>query len=93
MGLEGAPAVTVTLNLDSDVEKGLLARAKARGISVDAYVQEIVAKESGLNVSAHSRQIHERFESLSDLLLQSPFAGANLDLSRSQDSPRAVDLE
>ena len=29
---------------------------------------------------------------LSDLLLHSPFAGANLDLGRAKDYPRSVDL-
>jgi hypothetical protein len=30
---------------------------------------------------------------LSDLLLNSPFAGANLDLERSRDFPRQIDFE
>jgi hypothetical protein len=30
---------------------------------------------------------------LSDLLINSPFAGANLDLERSQDYPRPTELE
>jgi hypothetical protein len=33
-----------------------------------------------------------RFDNLSDLLLSSPFAGANLDLERFKDQPRAIDL-
>lgn len=33
-----------------------------------------------------------QFDDLSDLLLNSPFAGANLDLERSKDYPRQVDL-
>ena len=32
-------------------------------------------------------------KNLSDLLLNSPFAGANLNLDRAADYPRAVDLE
>jgi len=32
-------------------------------------------------------------DNLSDLLLNSPFAGAALDLSRSQDLPRRIDIE
>ena len=34
----------VTLSLDPDVEKGLLARAHARGVSLGDYLQEIVAR-------------------------------------------------
>ena len=33
-----------------------------------------------------------KFANLSDLLLNSPFAGADLDLERSRDFPRAVDV-
>jgi hypothetical protein len=89
---EGAVAMTVTLNLDPEVEKGLMARAHARGVSLDDYLQELVAKEAGLPIAAEPRPIHKRFDNLSDLLLNSPFARANLDLERSKDYPRPVDL-
>ena len=36
---------------------------------------------------------HKKFDNLSDLLLNSPFAGANLNLERSQDHPRPVEIE
>ena len=85
--------MTVTLNLSPELEKGLMARARARGVSLDEYLQEILAKEAGLPVAAESRLIHKRFANLSDLLLNSPFAGANLELERSKDYPRPVDLE
>ena len=84
--------MTVTLNLTPEVEKGLMARAQARGISLDDYLQELVAKEAGLPVAAEPRPIDKRFDNLSDLLLNSPLAGANLDLERSKDYPRPVDL-
>jgi plasmid stability protein len=89
---EGDAAMTVTLNLDPEVEKGLIARAHAQGVSVDDYLRELVAKEAGLQVAADPRPIHERFDNLSDLLLNSPFAGADLDLERSKDYPRPVDI-
>jgi hypothetical protein len=85
--------MTVTLNLTPEVEKGLMARVQARGVSLDDYLQELVAKEVGLSVAAGPRPIHHWFDNLSDLLLNSPFAGANLDLARSQDYPRPVDFE
>jgi hypothetical protein len=40
--------MTVTLNLNPEVEKGLLARARARGVSLDDYLQEIVTREAGV---------------------------------------------
>jgi hypothetical protein len=82
---EGAAAMTVILNLNPEVEKGLMARAHARGVSLDDYLQELVAKEAGFPVALEPRPIHKRFDNLSDLLLNSPFAGANLDLERSKD--------
>ena len=33
-----------------------------------------------------------KFENLSDLLLNSPFAGAGLDLDRARDYPRSVEI-
>jgi hypothetical protein len=36
----------VTLNLNPEVEKGLLARANARGVSLTAYLHEVVAREA-----------------------------------------------
>jgi len=83
--------MTVTLNLNPEVEKGLMARARARGVSLGDYLQELIAKEAGLPVTSEPRPIHKRFGNLSDLLLNSPFAGANLDLERSKDYPRPVD--
>jgi hypothetical protein len=84
--------MNVTLRLNPEVEESLLARAHARGISLDDYLQEIVAREVGLPGKAEAAPIHERFNNLSDLLLNSPFAGANLNLERSKDHLRPVDL-
>ena len=85
--------MTVTLNLNPEVEKGLLARAHARGVSLDDYIQELVAKEARLPVMAEPRPITKRYNNLSDFLLNSPLAGANLNLERSKDYPRSVDIE
>jgi hypothetical protein len=84
--------MTVTLNLNPEVEKGLMARAHAQGVSLDEYLQELVAKEAGVPAAVERRPIHRRFDNLSDLLLNSPFAGASLDLERSKDYARPVDL-
>ena len=85
--------MNVTLSLNPEVEKGLVARAQERGVSLEGYLQELVAREAGLPVEAELRGAHERFDNLSDLLLNSPFAGAELDLERSKDYPRPVDVE
>ncbi|MGA2589705.1 MAG: hypothetical protein ABSH32_07305 [Bryobacteraceae bacterium] len=82
----------MTLNLKPEVEKGLVAQAHARGVSLDDYLQELVAKELGLPAAAEPLPAQKRFDNLSDVLLNSPFAGADLDLGRSKDHPRPVDL-
>jgi hypothetical protein len=84
--------MNVTLTLNLEIEKGLVARAQARGVSLDQYIQELVAREADLIGCAEPTPIQERFDNLSDLLLNSPFAEANLDLKRSNDYPRPVDL-
>ena len=85
--------MTVTLNLDPEVEKGLMARAHARGVSLDDYIQELVAEAARLPVAPEPCPPQKRFDNLSALLLNSPLAGANLDLDRSKDYPRPVELE
>ena len=38
--------MTITLNLQPEIEKGLLAQAAARGVSLLDYVNEIVVREA-----------------------------------------------
>ena len=72
--------MTVTIKLSPEAEKFLMARAHARGVSLDDYLQEHVAKEAGFPVAVEPCPMHKQFRSLSDLLLNSPFARANPDL-------------
>ena len=81
--------MTVTLDLSPEVKDKLLAQARERGMSLHDYLQEIVAREAHLSTALPSAQE----TNLSDLLLKSPFAGANLNLERNQDFPRQIDLE
>ncbi len=81
----------VKLSLNPEMEKGLLARAHARGVSLADYLQEIVAREASLPTD-QDLPAHKRFDNLSDLLLNSPFAGANLDLEQCNDYPRPVEI-
>jgi|HubBroStandDraft_5_1064220.scaffolds.fasta_scaffold74810_3 hypothetical protein len=82
--------MNVTLSLNPEVERNLTARAHAQGVSLDEYLQELVAREAGL--SCDEEKPPKQFDNLSELLLNSPFAGANLDLERPKDHPRVVDL-
>lgn len=49
---EKGAAVTVTLNLKPEMEQSLLAQAQARGLSLDAYLQEIVARQAEITEPA-----------------------------------------
>ncbi len=38
--------MTITLDLNPEIEQGLLAQARERGVSLDDYLQEIVSKQA-----------------------------------------------
>lgn len=40
--------MNITLTLDPDTEKGLIARAQQRGLALGAYVKDLVEKEAFL---------------------------------------------
>jgi hypothetical protein len=72
--------MTVTLDLKPEVERNLAAEARKRGVSLHDYLQEIVTKAASLSSGLPSAKA----ANLSDLLLNSPFAGSNLNLERAQ---------
>jgi hypothetical protein len=39
--------MNITLTLDPEVEKSLVARAQERGLTLDAYLQDLIKKEAG----------------------------------------------
>jgi hypothetical protein len=43
--------MNITISLDLEVEKGLLARAQERGLTLDAYLKALVRKEATLAVA------------------------------------------
>ncbi len=40
--------MTITLILEPEVEKSLIARAQERGLSLNDYLQELVARDAGI---------------------------------------------
>jgi hypothetical protein len=80
--------MTVTIDLNPEVEKELLAQARERGMSLSDYLQEIVAGQAR-GVDGLAKPSHKR---LIDVLTAAPFAGSELNIQRSKDYPRAVDL-
>ncbi len=82
--------MNLTINLPDEDVVALKAKASARGVSAEQYALQIL--EQDLAAPDEPRPVQEQFDNLSDFLLNSPFAGANLDLERSKDLPRPVDL-
>jgi plasmid stability protein len=80
--------VNLTITLPDEEVPALKARATARGVSAEQYALEVLEQD----LAAAEPQVARQFDNLSDLLLSSPFAGANLDLERSEDQPRTIDL-
>ena len=80
--------MNLTIKLPDEDVPALKAKATARGVSAEQYALEVLEHDLADNL----RPAWRRFNNLSDLLLNSPFAGANLDLERSKDQPRTVDL-
>ena len=74
--------MTITLEIQPEIERGLLARAQARGISMTAFVEEIVAREAHLGTGQELIDVCARVRGLAD----------DLDISRNPSSGRAVDL-
>jgi hypothetical protein len=47
--------MTVTLNLDPETEEGLLTQARERGVSLDAYLEEIVSQQVRVSVASTAK--------------------------------------
>ena len=81
--------MNLTIELPEQDVQVLKAKATARGVSAEQYALEVLEHDLA---GAEPRPAPRRFDNLSDLLLSSPFAGADLDLERSKDQPRTIDL-
>ncbi len=88
---QGWSAMTITLNLQPDVERDLAAQARVRGLSLPDYLEQIVARA----VSADSRTSSSPSSqgNLHQFFMNSPLRGADLDLERASDYPRPFDFE
>jgi len=80
----------LTVHIPDDAVPAL--KAKACGLPLETFAEQVLLERIHSATADGPRPDPRRFESLSDLLLNSPFAGANLDLTRSKDQPRSVDL-
>ena len=82
--------MNLTIELPDPDAQILKAKASARGVTAEQYALEVLEHDlAGAQPCPALRQ----FDNLSDLLLNFPFAGTNLDLERTKDQPRTIDLE
>jgi hypothetical protein len=85
--------MTITLDLQPDVERGLLDQAQLRGVSLQDYVQQIVTREAHLSAPVSpTRQAANLVE------LSEPVRGLLTDgeidtiFSRNPSTSRLIDL-
>jgi hypothetical protein len=77
--------MTVKLDLTPEVEAGLLAQAHARGLSLEAYLDQVLQ-----NAAIPKRPAGRK--SLAQLFAQSPFKSLDLKFERDPDTGRPVKL-
>jgi len=74
------------LDLKPEIEAGLLAQAHARGLSLEAYLDEVLKSAAAVKPRPKGRK------SLAQLFAQSPLKGLDLEFERDQDAGRPVKL-
>jgi hypothetical protein len=77
--------VTVKLELKPEIEAALLAQAHSRGLSLEAYLGEVLQ-----NATSAKRQAGRK--SLAQLFAESPLKGLDLSFDRDRDEGRPINL-
>lgn len=100
------PAVTVKLELSSEIEAGLVAQAQARGLSLEDYLAQVLqsaseifptqaeaierARKLAAGGNIHIQPHRATRKSLAQLFADSPFKGLDLKFERDADTGRPV---
>ena len=84
--------MTITLDLNPEIERGLLVQAQAHGVSLKQYVQEIVARQARSSLAAGTEAPESKAENLVELFANSPFRGLNMEFERDRDIGREIEL-
>lgn len=87
--------MTLRLEIPKEVEAGLLAKARAKGLSPEAYAAELL--RDGLNTvdAGHAEAAKRRpapRKSLAQVFAESPLKGLDLRFERDPDTGRPVEL-
>lgn len=78
--------MTLLVEVKPDVERELAAQAACRGMDVTAYAASL------LEQAARPAEPHQRRQTLSEFLMQSPLAGSGINVDRDRDPGRAIEL-
>lgn len=79
--------MTLTLELQPEIERGLLAQAEARGVSLADYARDVLAREAQA-----ARPPAPEARNLVELFANSPFKGLDIEFERDKDYGREVEL-
>jgi len=88
--------MTITIDLQPEMERGLLAQAQAKGVSLTDYVKEIIAREVRASEPEHTLPEHRTGQALIDAFadIRGLLSDEEIDrmFSRNQSPARTVDL-
>ena len=84
--------MTITLDLQPEVEKDLLTEARARGISLADFVKEIVMREAHVPRVSLADPSTPQAKNLVELFANSPFKGLDMKFERDKDYGREIEL-
>ncbi len=79
--------MTVVLNLPAEIENRLQLKARASGMTVETYLEEIVKSTVSEREALNSRQR----PSLAEIFAESPFKGLNMEFPRERDELRTLE--
>ena len=84
--------MTITLDLQPEIEKGLLTQAQARGVSLTDFVKEIVVREAHVPSVPVAGAPAPQARNLVELFANSPFKGLDMKFERDKDYGREIEL-
>jgi hypothetical protein len=88
--------MTVKLELTPEVEASLVAQARARGLSLESYLDQMLERAAMerevFPAEAERPKRSKDKKSLAQLFADSPFKGLDLDFERDADTGRPVTL-
>lgn len=91
--------MTLVIELQPDIERGLTARAQAKGVTLSDYAQEILSREARPQVESppvlqgtalHATNLYDLFAPIRGLLSEEE---VDLYFSRTPSASRSVDFE